>query len=435
VSSRAKIPGGALSAQVTLGQAKLTRGSDGELLLHVGIDAADAGAKARRPIDFALVLDVSGSMEDDNKIGLLKRATKGLLEKLGPEDRVALVSFSTDAHTVFPLGAIDAASRSRYAAAVDALEARGGTNISGGLLAGADELRKAEARPGSARRIVLMTDGFANFGVQDPGELTKLVNGLAHEGFTISTVGLGAEYRENLLTDMADAGGGGFYHADGADKLARIYEVEVDATRALVARNAKLVIDPAAGVSVDQVYLWTTSITKDGQSFVSLGDLSGGRHTKAVARLHVPTGVPSSLAVASVSLQYEDVRGKHAETVLTGSVTVGVEVVADDAVARASTAEEIRGELDKVAIAVGMKEAHDAALIGDEAKARTALLAVEKRLGGKIWSWTNTDGTSCSIDITEVAAVASRVARTGSLSLDDAAFCKLPNNGEIPTGK
>ncbi|MBI3725351.1 VWA domain-containing protein [bacterium] len=424
-SSHATIKGGALSAEATLGHAKLLRGSEGELLLHVGVDATEEdGEREHRPIDFALVLDVSGSMEDQNKIGLLKLASKGLLEKLRASDRVAVVVFSNDARTVFPLAALEGDTRRKdYARTIDALEAGGGTNISSGLLAGADELRKAEPRAGSARRIVLMTDGLANFGVQDPRELVKLVNGLAHEGITISTVGLGLEYGEKLLADMADAGGGSFHDADKAERLARIYEVEVEATRALVARDARIVISPEPGVSVESVFLWPASLGKDGERSVSLGDLSAGRHVKAVARLRVPTGADlSSVAVARVSLRYEDVRGKKAERVVTEALPLAVGIVQDAEVARASAPATIKKELDEVAIADGIRRAREAALAGKVDETRALLAVVHERLGSDTLAYRAADGTESCVSLLEIAAVATRIAARGEsvTALDDA---------------
>lgn len=435
-SSRGTIPGGALTAQATLGQAKIVRGSDGELYLHVGIDAAEEAGREHRPIDFSLVLDVSGSMAEQNKLVLLKKATRDLLAKLGPEDRVAIVAFSNDARTVFPLAPLgDAARRRAYASAVDELEAGGGTNLSAGILAGADELRRAEARPGSARRIVLMTDGFANFGVVEPAELTKLVNGLAREGATLSTIGLGLEYSEKLLSDLADAGGGAFYDADRAERLARIYDAEVAATRGLVAHDARLVLTPAPGVSVESVFIWPTTDGKEGERTLSLGDVAGGRHLKAVARLKLPTsGKADSLDVVRVSLRYDDVRGKTAERVATSSVALGVELAADEQVARASEATELKADLDKVAVADGLVRAHELTLAGNPQAARALIAQVATRNHGNALNYRAADGTDVTVNL-DALTVACVTTASGELSDEANALLKRAYAAAAPLAK
>lgn len=401
-ASKGTVSGGAVTATATLGQAKLVRGENGELLIHVGIDATNEVAKERRPIDLSLVLDVSGSMNDQNKIGLLKQACEGVIDKLKDEDRITVAVFSNDARVIFPLENVGQ-KRAWLKSAIRELTANGGTNLSSGILAGADEMRKVDPRPGSVRRMVVMTDGLANQGLQDQPSLCDLVARLSREGTSISTVGLGLEYNENLLNALAESGGGLYHYANDGERLASIWQAEVEQTRSLVARDARIKLTPSAGVAIDSVYLYPTTKLADGSVEVAIGDMAAGRHAKIVARVRVPTAVEaSSVAVASVSLRYQDVRGEKPAAIATGAVALGVELVKDQAVAMASTAKEIKEELKKVQVAYCMDEARKAAIEGKAEEAAKHMDKAFEANGAALLFYDRSDGTKAKLDLLEM---------------------------------
>jgi hypothetical protein len=157
-----------------------------------------------------------------------------------------------------------------------------------------------------------------------------------------------------------------------------------------------------------------------GERTISLGDISSGRHLKAVVRLHVPTGGSDSAQdVARVALRYEDVRGKKAEAVATESVALGVELVKEEQVALASHAKEIASEVKAAAVAYDLQQAHDLALAGKAADARAALARCKLRNGGSSFSVRFLDGTTEALDLEKVAAVCSQIQERGDL--DEAA--------------
>lgn len=381
VASRGALRAGPLALEAVLGQSQLLRGGDGSLFLDLKLTAADVPASAgeRRPVDLALVLDVSGSMADDNKITLLRQACLGLASKPGPDDRVAVVSFSDDARLLFPLQGLGDAARPAYEQAIRRLVPCGSTNLSGGLEAGAAELRRA-GRTGAARRLLLLTDGIANRGITDPNGLGNLAARLGTEGFSVSTVGLGLDYNAGLLSSLGDKGGGHYFYVDAAEKIAAVYASELEGLRALAAKNVRLALQPAPGVRIVQVVSWPCDAGPDGKTQVTIGDVEAGRASKIVVQLEVPTSSGcmtaegTSVAYASIAdvvavgLQGEEAR--TGETLRPAPLALAVGITEDRAAADASVALDVQKDLVNARVAAELSQARHAAEQGrlDEAK-------------------------------------------------------------------
>jgi Ca-activated chloride channel family protein len=359
--SRANVRAGHVTLEAILGQSKLLRREDGTVYLDLKLTADEIPGKVeRRPVDLALVLDVSGSMADENKIGLLRQASLGLADQLSPEDRVAVISFSDDARVLFPLQSLPlqekpSPERQQYDSAICRLVPSGSTNLSSGLEAGAAELRRA-ARSGAARRLLLLTDGIANRGVSTPDGLRSITGRLASEGFSISTVGLGLDTNASLLSMLSDVGGGNYTYVDGGDKIAAVYATELKGLRALVARGLHLLLKPADGVSIDEVVAWANDAQPDGTRHVTVGDLESGRSTKVVVRLRVPTDrAVTAEDVVSVALKGED--ASSGEVLAPSPALLGIGITEDRAVADASVATDVQKDLVNARVASELSRA------------------------------------------------------------------------------
>ncbi|MEZ0227002.1 MAG: VWA domain-containing protein, partial [Planctomycetota bacterium] len=285
VPSHGTVKVGPLTFEAMLSQSKLAAGTDGTVFVDVKLtaDALRVRADERRPIDFALVLDVSGSMTEANRIGLLKEACLGLRQQLSDQDRVSVVSFSTAARTLHGLEK----PSPEYDEAIRSLVARGGTNISEGLELGAEELRKA-VRPGAARRVILLTDGDPTLGDKTPEGLRGICSRLAQQGISVSVVGLGLEYQSRLLSDMAEAGGGTYHFVDRPERIGGIYDAELRTLRTLVARGVTVTLEATNGAQLLDLIEWNGA--RDGNKItINAGDFESGRSTKIVARLKART--------------------------------------------------------------------------------------------------------------------------------------------------
>lgn len=227
----------------------LLRGGDGLVRLELQLKAiAPVGAGTRQPTDFVVVLDRSGSMGSERKMEHAREAVVGLIDRLQPEDRFALVVYDDRVEVPIPLAAATAGARERWKAIAGGIGPLGSTNLSLGLDAGLGLL--AEKRLRGSGRLVLISDGLANQGdTSREGLLGRAAGGAALAPLT--AVGVGADFDENLMGALADAGGGNFYFLRDAIALAQVFEGELGATRDTVAQAVEVAISLPAGVELE----------------------------------------------------------------------------------------------------------------------------------------------------------------------------------------
>jgi Ca-activated chloride channel family protein len=177
---------------------------EGEHTVHAMLELSAPAAptdKPGPPLRLALVIDRSGSMTGP-KLEVAKRCAAYLVHRLASTDQLALVAYDDTVHLVAPLAPVNQA----LPGAIAAVFAGGSTNLSGGWLKGLEELKRSdEAGP---RKILLLTDGLANVGVTDSGSLVAMARSASDAGVGTTTIGFGHDFDEDLLTSMADAGGG-----------------------------------------------------------------------------------------------------------------------------------------------------------------------------------------------------------------------------------
>jgi len=238
---------------------------------QVGVLVTLAGeAPARRaPLNIALVLDRSGSM-GGRPLAAAKEAAIRFARFLGPDDRLTVVTFDDHVRTVFgPAPAGDDAA----ALAIAGVHEGGSTNLSGGWLKGRAHVEKGLVE--GVNRVVLLTDGMANAGIVEPSKLVDLARGAAAGRVTTTCIGFGAAFNEDLLRDMAAAGGANYWYVERDDQMAGIFEEEIEGLVALAAQNVEVEIalaHPAvAGLTLLQSYPLTR--TPSGDFRVTLGDL------------------------------------------------------------------------------------------------------------------------------------------------------------------
>jgi Ca-activated chloride channel family protein len=237
---------------------------------QVGILVGLAGETPvrRAPINVALVLDRSGSM-DGPPLEAAMEAARRFVGFLSPQDRLAVVTFDDEVHTVFGPAPADASAL----AAIDAIAAGGSTNLSGGWLMGMRHVRAGLVD--GTNRVVLLTDGQANVGVVEVPQLVGMAKGGREARVTTTCIGFGAHFNEDLLEPMSKGGGGNYWYVERDDQMAAIFEEEISGLVALAAQNVEVEVElvhpRAAGVSFLQSY--PVQATPQGTWRVSLGDL------------------------------------------------------------------------------------------------------------------------------------------------------------------
>lgn len=153
------------------------------------------------------------------------------------------------------------------------IQSGGMTNLSGGWLRGRELVAEALAE-GGVNRVLLLTDGRANVGITEPGQLRDLIGSAAARGVSTTTIGFGADYDEVLLRSLAEAGRGSTYYIEEPDQAPAVFEVEIEGLMALAAQNVTVTVSPSSSVEHAKVlHQYPRQQTDDGSLRFELGDL------------------------------------------------------------------------------------------------------------------------------------------------------------------
>lgn len=260
--------------------------------------------QARIPLNLAFVLDRSGSMAG-GKLEAVKRAARDLIRRLHPTDRVSVVAFDDAVETVARSGS--AGEQQGLLRNLMAIGPGGCTNLSGGWLQGRALVQHALQSEG-VNRVILLTDGLANAGITDPSILRQLFADALGARVGTTTVGVGADYDENLLADLAEAGGGFTYYIERLDQTGAIFEEELEGLLSIAAQNLVVRIRPRGGASVISVHHTYPSATEpDDVLALTLGDLYAREPGELLVDFVVPESPRSKdggrIAIAEVSIE------------------------------------------------------------------------------------------------------------------------------------
>jgi len=214
-------------------------------IVRVGVATKAKTVGERKPSALVFLVDVSGSMGSDDKLGLAKQALHILTNNLSEKDAVSLVTYAGDSRVVLPMTSID--RRDKIHAAIDELGAGGSTAMASGI-----DLAYAQAakwiRPGAISRVIVLSDGDANVGSHSHDEILAMIAGRAKAGVTLSTIGVGmGNYKDTMMEQLADKGNGNAYYLDGLDAAKRVFSEQLTATLEVAAKDVKLQVefDPA----------------------------------------------------------------------------------------------------------------------------------------------------------------------------------------------
>ena len=272
--------------------------------LLVRVEAPRAIAeRLRPPVNLAIVVDRSGSMSGP-KLQVAKAAVEEAIARLQPDDRFSIVVYDDVVDVVCGSTLASAEARRDAVERLRPVDARGSTNLAEGWLRGCEQVAAHLAGAG-VNRCLLLTDGLANVGITAPDELARHAGELRARGVSTSTFGVGNDFDERLLQELADAGGGHFYYIADAPQIRDAITSEVGETLETVARDVTLEITARDDIRIDSISPYR--MTAGGnRTFVSLGDLVSEQAVEVVLRLSFPYGEVGRETGAIVALTDRD---------------------------------------------------------------------------------------------------------------------------------
>lgn len=270
-------------------------------LLVTVVPPPPAPGVGRPALNLGLVLDRSGSMGEARKLAYAKEAAAFAVRELGPTDRVSVTVFDDRVETIVPNGVAD---KNRVSALIAAVTPRGSTALHGGWAEGAAQVTSGLV-PGGLNRVLLLSDGLANVGESRPDVIATAVHRRAAEGVGTSTIGLGADYNEDLLEAMARSGDGNYYYVESPAQLAALFAAELQGLSATAGTDVTFAVESAPGVAFAEV-LNELDTTPDGK--YRLPNLVSGMPVYVVVRVTVPGG-EGEVPVARFRIEWTPANG------------------------------------------------------------------------------------------------------------------------------
>ncbi|MBN1205220.1 MAG: VWA domain-containing protein [Myxococcaceae bacterium] len=293
---------GSLTMTSRLSHPYITPGSTDEFVT-VDVTGAEVPGSRRSAVNLALVIDRSGSMSG-YKLAQAKQAARHLVGLMREEDRLAIVHYGSDVKSL-PSMPATASNRARMLEYIEGIWDEGGTNISAGLTTGQHQVNTARSQY-QVNRIILISDGQPTEGVTDEERLKRVVKDIRAEGVTVSSLGVGTDFNEDLMQAFAEYGAGAYGFLEDAARLANIFQKDLQQATTQVARNVELSFELPAGVTLGEV-LGYRAHQAGSTVRVAMPDFSAGQTERVVARVTVRgAAVGQAVSVTGLKLAYTD---------------------------------------------------------------------------------------------------------------------------------
>jgi Ca-activated chloride channel family protein len=210
-------------------------------LAKIAVKGREVERDARAQSNLVFLLDVSGSMDSPDKLPLLKRAMRLLVDELGENDRVAIAVYASAEGLALPSTRCD--QKEPIIAALDALQA-GGSTAGGAGIQLAYRVAADHFIPGGINRVILCTDGDFNVGISDEGQLTRMIEEKAKSGVFLSVLGFGTgNYQDSKMEALADRGNGNYAYIDSLAEARKVLVEQMGGTLVTIAKDVKIQVD------------------------------------------------------------------------------------------------------------------------------------------------------------------------------------------------
>jgi Ca-activated chloride channel family protein len=311
----------------------------------VDIKAGSSQVSGAMPANVSLVLDRSGSM-DGEKIANLKEAVGYVVDHLNDNDLVSVTIFDDQVETLVP--SQPARHHDEIKAKLASLIARGGTQISDGLKAGLAEVRKGHAKD-RVNRILLLTDGQT---WDDEEACLALAEEAGAQGIAITSIGIGDEWNEKLLLQLAGQSRGNSHWIQNPIAILDVFQQEVEGIQAVAATNLRVTARMSRGVKANKVYVTCPMIVdvsskavNNGTVMTELGALDGKKGQSILIESRIPAKKAGQFRIGQVEVAYDiPSQGIVGRTIKTDLYIT----ISKDAAAAAKVNAEVMNLLEKV---------------------------------------------------------------------------------------
>jgi len=275
-------------------------------MLRVGIQGYQVPDEDRKDANLVFVIDVSGSMDMDNRLGLVKRSLELLVEQLDYRDTVGIVVYGTEARVV--LEPTSGSDKDAILSAIYSLHPEGVTNAEAGIRLGY-RMAMREFKNDGINRVILCSDGVANFGNTESEVILSEIRGHVEEGVTMTTIGFGMDnYNDVLMEQLADNGNGFYTYVDDMREAKRLFIDNLTSTLQTIAMDAKVQVDfnPEVVMRYRLVGFENRAVADDDfrDNSVDAGELGAGHSVTALYEVKL---YPEAYGkIATVYLRWED---------------------------------------------------------------------------------------------------------------------------------
>lgn len=285
--------------------------SGGTAYLHISIAATgrETYARERRPMNIAVVLDRSGSMADERKMEYAKSAVIKLIDQLRSEDVFSLVVYDDVIDVVRPARRVGS-DKNAIRGVVSDIYPRNSTNLGGGMIEGLQQVERNLSRE-YVNRVVLLSDGLANQGITSSAELNRIAQTYRRKSISLTTMGVGLDYNENLMVGLAESGGGNYYFIESPSQLASMMSREFNTLSSVLVQNASIELRLGRGVRVLDV-LGCEHEARNDTYTIPVGDLYANEVREFTVELSIPEGTGTLVAVTG-TLHYETKFGRPSQ--------------------------------------------------------------------------------------------------------------------------
>ena len=288
-------------------------GDEGYKLLRVGV-SNPAPTDDRDPVSLIFVVDVSGSMEADNRLGLAKEVIYGIADQMIPGDRAAIVTYANDVRVAREFTNGDNARE--ISTAAKRLRAGGSTYAEAGLTLAYD-LASDEMERGRNARLVLLSDGVANVGATGPDSILKIVDEYAQRNATLTTIGVGisGNYNDVLMEVLANRGNGTYHYLANRDASERFLEESVAGIFTETARDARIQVEFNPEVVRKYRLIGYENRAVADEDFrddsLDFGEVGFARDVSALYELRLFDDAPGDTMMATARLRWRDPQNRQ----------------------------------------------------------------------------------------------------------------------------